>query len=131
MAASAITPSGRDDHMVAFLEPRRFWHGPADLAYNARDFMARGDGSRDVCITLKKLVHKEHVAAAHAAGLDVDENFIGLKVRNRHLLKDEGFAIFVYACWFHSVHIYRLRVFWLMDLFFQRVGFPPFRLSDD
>jgi hypothetical protein len=117
--------------MVAFLEPRRFRHSPADLADNARDFMARGDGSRDVCITLKKLVHKEYVAAAHAAGLDVDENFIRLNVRNRHVLENEGFVIFVYACCFHIFHIYLFRVFWIIDLFFQRVGLPLFRLSDD
>src|SRR5262249_11566858 len=101
MAASAITPSGRYDHMVAFFKPRRFRRGPADLAYNARDFMARGDGRLDISITLKKLVYEEHVATAHAAGLDVDENLIGLNIGNRHVLEDEGFVIFVYACCFH------------------------------
>src|SRR5262245_11390048 len=103
--------------MITLLKSRRLVHGSADLAYNARDFMARGDGSRDVCITLKKLVHKEHVATAHAAGLDINENFIGLNIRNRHVLKDEGFVIFVYACCFHCFHGLSLCVFWLMDLF--------------
>src|SRR5262249_15287259 len=108
MAARAITPSGRDDHMVAFLEPRRFRHGPADLAYHARDFMSRRDGRLDISIALKKLVDEEHVATAHPAGLDVDENFIRLNIGNRHVLEDKGFVIFVNACCFH---IYLLGVF--------------------
>src|SRR5262249_38980516 len=101
MAASAITPSGRDDHMVAFLEPRRF-RGAADFADNARDFMARGDGRPDICITLVKVVHKEHVTTTPSAGLDADENFIRLNLGNRHVLEDNGLVIFVYTCGFHT-----------------------------
>src|SRR5262249_50873236 len=39
--------------------------------------------------------------AAHSARRDLDEDLIGLNVRNRHVLEDESFAIFVHTCRFH------------------------------
>src|SRR5262249_61152135 len=85
-------PPGRPTQRPSPPPPPHFRQAPADLAYNSRDFMARGDGRLDISITLKKLVHKEHVAATHAAGLDVNQNFIRLNIGNRHVLKNEGFA---------------------------------------
>jgi hypothetical protein len=75
---------------------------PADLVHDAGDLVTQRDRRRDVGIFSEVSVHQLHVAAAHFARPDVDEDLIGLNIRNRHVLEDESLAIFVHACRFHS-----------------------------
>jgi hypothetical protein len=42
-----------------------------------------------------------HIGTAHAARPDLNQNFIGLNVRNRHVLENESLSVFVHACRFH------------------------------
>src|SRR6478672_1018584 len=103
MTAGAIAPSGCDNYMVALFQPRGFGHHRADLVYDTRDFMTWCNGHWDVSVFLEIPVHELYVAATHPAGLDIDENLVGLNVRNRYILQDERFAIFVDACCFHGI----------------------------
>src|SRR5262249_7686244 len=101
MAADAIAPSGRDNHVVSLLKSRHFGHDPTDLVYDAGNLVTQRDRRRNVGIFPEIPVHELHVGAAHSARLDLDENFIGLNVRNRHVLEDRGFAVLRHACCFH------------------------------
>src|SRR5262249_41431513 len=102
MTAGAVAPSGHDYDVVALVKSRRLGHGPADLVHDAGDFVAQRDRPRDAGILPEVSIHELHVGAAHAARRDLDEDLIGLKVRNRYVLEDESLAIFVHACGFHS-----------------------------
>src|SRR5262249_54199701 len=101
MTAGAIAPSRHDDDVVALLKSGRLGNDPADLMYDAGDLMTKRDGRRDIGILPEVSVHELHVGAAHSARCDLNENFIGLNIRNRHVLEDERLAIFVHACCFH------------------------------
>jgi len=101
MTAGAVAPPGHDDDVVALLKSRRLGNDPADLLHDAGDLMTQCDRRRDVRIFLEVSVHQLHVGAAHSARGDLNQNIIGLNVRNRHVLEDESLAIFVHACRFH------------------------------
>src|SRR5215831_20702342 len=103
MTAGAVAPPGYDDDVVALPKSRRLGDDPADLVYDAGDLMTQRDRRRDVGIFPEVSVHQLHVGAAHAACADLNENFIGLNVRNRHVLEDESLAIFVHACRSHGL----------------------------
>src|SRR5262249_3218452 len=91
MTAGAIAPSGCDHHMVSLLKSRRREHASADFMNDACDFMARGDRRRNVDVSPEISINQLHVGAAHSGRLYLNENFIGLDVRHRHVLEDEGF----------------------------------------
>ena len=101
MTAGAVAPPGHDNDVVGLLKPARFRDDPADLVHDPSDFVTQRDRRRDVGIFPEVSVHELHVGAAHSARRNLDEDLIGLNVRNRHVLKDEGLAIFVHACGFH------------------------------
>jgi len=101
MTAGAVAPSGRDDDVVALPKSRRLGHDTADLMHDAGDLMTQRDRRRDVGIFPEVSVHQLHIGAAHAARRDLNQNFIGLNVGNRHVLKNESLAILVHACRFH------------------------------
>src|SRR5262245_16941969 len=101
MTAGAIAPSGCDHHMVALLKSRRLLHALADFVHDACDFMPRRDRRRNVGVWPEIPVHKLHVRAAHSARLNLDENFIGLDVRQRHVFENESLAILMHSRCFH------------------------------
>ena len=101
MTAGAVTPPGGDDHVITLFETHRLGHEPAELVHDAGDFMARGDGCRNVGVFPEVPVDELHVGAAHSTRPDLDEHLIGLNVRNGHVFEDERLAIFVHACCFH------------------------------
>ena len=101
MTAGAVAPPGYDDDVVALLKSRRFGYEPADLVHDAGNLMTQRYGRRDVGIFPELCVYQLHVGAAHPARGDLNQNFIGLNVRNRHVVEDESLAIFVHACRFH------------------------------
>jgi hypothetical protein len=102
MTAGAVAPPGHDDDVAALPKSRRLRDEPADLVHDAGDLVTQRDRRRDVGIFPEVSVHQLHVGAAHSARPDLNENFIGLNIRNRHVLEDESLAIFVHACRFHS-----------------------------
>src|SRR5262249_23730757 len=83
MTAGAVAPPGHDDDVVALLKSRRLGDDPADLVHDAGDLMTPRDRRRDVGIFPEVSVHQLHIGAAHAARRDLNQNFIGLNVRNR------------------------------------------------
>src|SRR5262249_28168616 len=93
MTACSIAPSGCDHDMAALPKPRRLVHAPTECVYDACDFMARRDRRRNVDVSPKISVHKLHVGAAHSGRLYLNENFIGLDVRYRHVFENESLAI--------------------------------------
>src|SRR5262249_18319735 len=101
MAAHTVTPSWRNHHMVARRQARSFWNNAADLVNRPGDLVAWNHRRRNIGIALEKTIDKKHVRPAHAAGLDLDEHFVGLDVRNRNVCEDERFLIIEDACRFH------------------------------
>ena len=101
MTAGAVAPPGHDDDVVPLLKSRRLGNDSADLVHDTRDFMTQRDRRRDVGILPEVSVHELHVGTAHSARGDLNENFIGLNARDRYVLEDGRFAIFVHACCFH------------------------------
>src|SRR5262249_28458357 len=101
MAADSVAPSGRDHHMVAFLEARGFWNDAANLFYRPGDLVTRDYRRRDIGVVPEKSIDQQHIGSAHPAGLDLDQHLVSLDVRNRYVLKNERLLIFEYACRFH------------------------------
>ncbi len=101
MAASAIAPPRRDDHMIILSQPRRLGHDATDPVHHARDLVTRRDGRRDIGISAEVPIRELHVGAAYAASLDLDENLVGLNVGNRDVLEDEGLVVLEQARRFH------------------------------
>src|SRR5215831_21069069 len=103
MTAGAVAPPGHDDDVVTLLKPARTRDNPADLVHDASDLMTQRDRRWDVGVFPEVSVHQLHIGAAHATRRDMNQNFIGLNVRNRHVLQNESLAIFVHACRSHGL----------------------------
>ena len=95
MTAGAVAPPGGDDHVITLLIPHRPGHEPAELVHDAGDFMARGDGCRNVGVFPEVSIDELHIGTAHSTRPDLDEYLIGPNVRNGDVFEDEGFAIFL------------------------------------
>src|SRR5262245_57594575 len=92
MTAGAVAPPGHDDDGIALPKSRRLGHDTAELVHDASDLMTKRDRRRDVGISPEVSIHELHVGTAHSARRDLDEDLIGLNVRNRHVLEDESLA---------------------------------------
>ena len=88
--------------MVALLEPCCFGYDTPDFVDDTGNLVAQCDRGRDVCVRAEVSVDQLDVRTTHPAGLNPDENLVGLDLGDRNVLEDESLAIFVHACRFHS-----------------------------
>src|SRR5262249_14046138 len=69
--------------------------------HEAGYFVTRNDRRWNVVVLSEIPVNELDVGATHSTRLDLDEHLIGLNVRNRHVLENEGFVVLPDASCLH------------------------------
>src|SRR5262249_59563580 len=99
--AGHVTPPGCDNDMIPLPRRHRLGHKPAEFMHDAGDFMPRGDGRWNVSVFPEVSVDELYIRTAHSTRPYLDKHLIGLNVRNRHVLENEGFVVLPDTSCFH------------------------------